>query len=568
MKNTRIHFLAVVVFLSLGVIFWRLFDVQVLKYDFYHALAFDQHQFQEKIVPKRGEIFAGGLEEGEIYPLAVNRNMPMLYAVPREIEKPVELAEKLAEILQEDEAGIKTKLSKIDDPYEPLKRKLSDEEIQKIKELDAKGIYFFEESWRYFPENNLASHILGFVNIDGRGQYGVEGFYEEMLRGNSGFLEAEKDTFGRWIPLGSKKFQPADNGADLILTIDRTVQYVVEEKLQELAEKYSAEKGSVIVMDVETGAIKAMANFPSFNPNEYGDEKDMNIYMNSAVHDLYEPGSVFKVITMACGLDTGAVSPETTYKDAGYLYIDGYTIHNSDGKANGVQTMTEVLEKSLNTGSIFIGQEVGKDGFKEYVERFGFGEKTGIDLNGEAEGNISSLNMKSDVNYATATFGQGVAATALEMINAVSAIANGGDLMVPYIVDEIVYSDGSRKKTEPQKVKKVISDQTAAQVASMMSSVVENGHSKSARLSHHYAAGKTGTAQIADNEKGGYSEEEVHNFVGFVPAFSPRYSILVKIEKPQGVRFASESTAPVFREIADFLVNYYQIEPDKTEGKN
>ncbi len=563
MKNTRIHFLLAVVFLSLGVILWRVFDVQVLKYDFYHALASDQHQFQEKIVPKRGEIFASGLELDELYPLAVNRNMPMLYVVPREIENPVELSAKIAEIIQKDETEILAKLAKIDDPYESLKRKLSDEEVSAIKELNAKGVYFFDENWRYFPENTLAAHVLGFVNADNEGQYGIEGFYDDMLRGSSGFLEAEKDTFGRWIPLGLKNLQPAKDGANLVLTIDRTVQYIVEEKLQELVEKFSAEKGSVIVMDVNTGAIKAMANFPVFDPNNYGQNNDLNIFMNSAVHDLYEPGSVFKPITMACGLDTGAVAVDSTFEDKGSLYIDGYTIHNSDSNINGMQTMTQLLEKSLNTGAIYVGQQAGKESFKKYSQNFGFGAKTGIDLNGEVVGNISSLDINSDINYATASFGQGVAVTALEMINSISAIANGGNLMKPYVVEKIINSDGEEIKASPQIIRRVISETTAAQLRSMMLSVVENGYAKGAQLSHHYVAGKTGTAQIADYEKGGYSDEEVHNFVGFVPALSPRYSIIVKIDKPQGVKFASISVTPTFKEIVEFLVNYYQIRPDK-----
>lgn len=563
MKNTRIHFLLAVIFLFLGVIFWKVFDVQVLKYDFYHALAFNQYQFQEKIIPKRGEIFASGLEEGELYPLAVNLNIPMVYAVPREIENPTELAVKIAGILQKDVAEIEEKLTKRDDPYEPLKRKLSDEEVVAIKELDAKGIYFFEENWRYFPENTLAAHVLGFVNSDGKGQYGVEGFYNDILCGSSGFLEAEKDTFGRWIPLGTKNLQPAKNGANLVLTIDRTVQYIVEEKLRELVEKFSAEKGSVIVMDVNTGAIKAMANFPVFDPNNYGQTNNLNVFMNSAVHDLYEPGSVFKPITMACGLDTGAVSVDSTFEDKGFLYIDGYTIHNSDSKVNGQQTMTQILEKSLNTGAIYIGQQAGKDNFKKYVKDFGFGEKTEVDLNGEVVGNISSLGVNSDINYATASFGQGVSVTALEMINAISVVANGGNLMKPYIVEKRINDNGEEIKTIPQIIRRVISEKTSAQLRTMMISVVENGYAKAARLSNYYVAGKTGTAQIADSERRGYSDDEVHNFVGFIPGLAPKYSVIVKIEKPQGVKFASESITPVFKEIVEFLANYYQIKPDK-----
>jgi cell division protein FtsI/penicillin-binding protein 2 len=334
--------------------------------------------------------------------------------------------------------------------------------------------------------------------------------------------------------------------------------------LEKLIEKWGADGGSVIIMDPATGAIKAIASKPDFDPNRYFEEEDLNVFLNPATQIQFEPGSVFKLITMAAALDSGKVAPSTYYEDEGVVHVDGYNIRNSDLKAHGRKTMTNVLELSLNTGAIFAQQQTGKEVFEKYIKDFGFGFPTGIELEGERGGDLSNLeNKKTDVNFATASFGQGIAVTSLQIITAVSAIANNGKLMQPYIVDKFIHSDGSETETEPEVVRQVISPQTANRLSAMMISVIKNGYGKQAGVSGYNIAGKTGTAQIPSKEKRGYSDETIHSFIGFGPVPDPRFVILIKLDKPKGISFAADSTSPAFGELAKFLLNYYQVLPEE-----
>jgi len=374
-------------------------------------------------------------------------------------------------------------------------------------------------------------------------------------------VEGEKDAQGNLLAISKHYFQPVEDGADLILTIDPNIQFFVEGKLKEVAERLEAEGGTIIVEDPKTGAIKALANWPTFDPNNYSEVKDINIFINPAVQSLFEPGSIFKPITMAAALDQKVATPQTTYRDEGFVKIGGYTIENSIKRAEGIQTMTQVLEKSLNTGAIFVQQLVGKEKFKDYVEKFGFNKTTGIDLGGEIKGDISNLNNKRDIEYATAAFGQGIAVTPIELIAALGSIANGGKMMRPYIVEKMIYSNGEEKIIEPKAIKQVISEDTTETLVKMMVSVVENGWSNKARIPGYFIAGKTGTAQVPDS--GGYSDKTIHTFGGFFPAFEPQFLILIKLDNPKGIPFSSESIVPTFREIAQYIINYYEIPPTR-----
>ncbi len=393
---------------------------------------------------------------------------------------------------------------------------------------------------RFYPKGSLAAHVLGFVGYRGHervGQYGVEAYYDDVLNSTS--------------------------GNDLVLTIDPTIQSYVEAKLGEVMKKYSSSRGTVIVQDPTSGAILAMASSPSFDPNRYQDFS-LDRYINSAVQEEYEPGSSMKAITMAAALDTGAVIPDTTYEDTGLLEINGYPIRNYNNEANGVQTMRQVLEKSLNTGAVFAQRRTGDDKFLNYVVGFGFGQKTGVDLSGEVDGNISNLYQPQQVNFSTAAFGQGIAVTSLQLINAYSAIANSGKLMRPYVVKEIVHAGGAVTSTKPKILGVPIKERTASTLTSMLVSVVDNGFDQG-RVAGYDVAGKTGTAQIPDKKNGGYLEGDqyIHDFVGFAPAYAPRFTVLIKIEKPQGIKFASRSLSPVFADIADFLLRYFKIPPTR-----
>jgi cell division protein FtsI/penicillin-binding protein 2 len=572
MDRWRIYVAIIVVFLLGGGILARLFSLQILQYDYYSALAQGQHQLYKKLFPQRGEILMQDLsasrwaKQEPYYPLAINKEFQQVYIIPRDIpdEEKETLAERLASLLDLDKEIILGRMNKVDDPYEPLKHKVDQSVAEQIKALEVSGLGLASETWRYYPNQSLACHLIGFVGIEGEkkvGQYGLEGYYENKLKGQVGFLAGEKDTAGYWIPSLKQKLEPARDGSQLILTIDQNIQFKAEKELKQVVDKWQAEGGTIIVMEPKSGAIRAMANWPCFNPNEYSKVEDINIFLNPAIQKVYEPGSVFKPITMAAGLDSGQITPETVYQDKGQVQIKRTIIRNVDGKAYGEQTMTQVLEKSLNTGAVFVQQKIGPDVFGEYIEKFGFGEVTGVDLSGEVGGDISNLFTGREINLANISFGQGITVTPLGLITALGAIANEGKLMRPFVVEKIINSDGQEIVTEPKVIRQVISPQTAKELTRMLVSVVENGFGRPARVAGYNIAGKTGTAQVPDLEKGGYSDETIHTFVGFAPAFDPQFIILVKLDKPQGIRFAADSVSPVFKRLAEYLFNYLEIPP-------
>jgi cell division protein FtsI/penicillin-binding protein 2 len=369
--------------------------------------------------------------------------------------------------------------------------------------------------------------------------------------------------------INDREYVQPQPGNDLILTVDRNIEFIVCDKLKQVADYYKAEGGSIIVMNPKTGAIIAMCSFPDFNPNNYKDVENMSFYNNPAIFYQYEPGSVFKTVTMAIAIDQEKISPATTYEDKGQIMISGWPkpIRNSDFFSHGphgVVDMSAVLDNSLNTGAIFAMNQVGPKIFAEYVKNFGFGERTGIELGAESPGNINNLlsNKVKEIDAATASFGQGIAVTPLQMLMPYQAIANKGLLMKPYVVKSIVYSDGRREDISPKAINQIISEKTAATVSAMLVNVVEKGHSQKAAISGYYIGGKTGTAQIAT--AGGYSQSEYsHTFIGIAPIENPVFVMLVKIDKPKGVQYAEGSVVPLWRDIAEFILNYYAVPKDR-----
>jgi cell division protein FtsI (penicillin-binding protein 3)/stage V sporulation protein D (sporulation-specific penicillin-binding protein) len=497
--------------------------------------------------------------------------------------------------------------------YVFLKNKIDPEVSRKIKELSLKGVVLVPEHWRYYPEESLASTIVGFLSREGLGQYGIEGYFNAELEGKKGTIYAESDPFGRQITVGEGKIVNAVNGDTLVLTIDRVIQQKVEEILAKDVEDFHADSGEVIVMNPFTGAILAMANYPSFNPNEYGDsyrlkkledpEKELYptmpvfvrnekgqyvnatkeevenpmidkfifenkfgtaVFKNKVVSDLYEPGSVFKPLIMAIALDAKEVSPETTFLDDGPLHIDEFEIKNSLDRYFGKTTMTEVLEQSLNTGMAFVAKKLGKKLMYKYLNDFGFGQYTNITLEGEAKGRLDYYSKWSKAQLLTTAFGQGIVVTPLQMITAWSALANGGKLMQPTILDSVIRQD-EVTKIEPKVVQRVISEETSSIITSMLISSVRNGVAKRAYIPGYLIAGKTGTSQIA-GPNGKYETGEgsvITSFAGYAPALEPKFVILVKYDRPRlGESTWGESTAaPTFRRITEFLIDYYNIQP-------
>jgi len=563
----RLAFIRLAFFVFLAVIIWRLFELQVVSYSFYSALASGQHDILSKLIPERGEIYVNdALSTGSIFPVAVNKPMNFVFAVPQEITDPAATAEKIAPLLGRDLEELKNVLDKPGDPYEPLIHAVSDDLAKQIGDLGLAGIHLVPEEVRFYPDNSILSQVLGFVGFVGdhkQGQYGIEQQWEKQLAGTPGELKSERDAAGALIAIGDRQLVPAQDGDDLVLTIDKNIQYKACNALTDTVKKFGARQGSLVIMDPKTGAIRALCGAPSFDPNNYGKTTNPALFENEVVSGSYESGSVFKAFTMAAALDQGKVNPDTSYNDTGEVKVSGNVIKNSDLKSHGVQTMTNVLEKSLNTGAIFAMRQVGRQIFTDYVKKFGFGQLTGIELPHEQAGNIRSLNDPNDIYPVTAAFGQGITVTPIQLVAAYGAIANQGRLMRPYIVQEIRHPDGKNEIMQPHSVRQVISAQTAATLGAMLVNVVENGYGKRAGVSGYYVAGKTGTAQVP-SPNGGYDPTKtIGTFAGFAPVDNPRFVMIVRIDEPQGLNFAESSAAPLFGDIAKFLLEYYQVPPER-----
>ncbi|HAI74245.1 MAG TPA: hypothetical protein DCS28_02535 [Candidatus Moranbacteria bacterium] len=563
-ENSRIYALVFLIFIVALAVFCRLYFFQVKNYNYYRALAENQHSLFRSLIPKRGEIFLK--DRGALYPVAVNKETKMAYAVPKEIENAADASNILSDILGLDKDDLKTKLGEKDDMYEVLKHRLSEKEINEIKKSKLRGVRLADEDFRYYPAGELASHILGFVgwrDNEFGGRYGTELFFEDRLKGESGKLFQNKDASGKWIATGDREIAHAKDGDSLVLSLDHIVQYETEKLLASAIEKYQAERGAIIVMEAETGKILAMANYPSFNPNDYAKTEDMEAFRNLAVSDPYECGSVFKTFSLAAAIDSGKINANTTYIDTGAVSEAGYTIRNSDLKAYGKQTMTNVLEKSLNTGVIFAEKLTGNETFLDYMQKFGFGDLTNVDIFGEAAGDIKNLkNSKRNIEFFTASYGQGITVTPLQLISAYNVIANNGVLLKPQIVEKIMHSDETVSEIAPQEVRRVISQRSAYEIGQMLRSVVVKGHGKRADVQGYLVAGKTGTAQVASNKVKGYEEgKSIGSFAGFAPADNPKFTILVRLDDPKTVEWAESSAAPTFGELMKFLLEYYRIEP-------
>lgn len=531
----------ILIFIAVGLLVWgRFFYLMVIRHDYYLAKA--RILIATSSIEPRGSIY---LTDKDNLPLAaaLNKEFPLVYASPVKIKNPEEVAKKLVPILGIDEATLLEKLKKANDPYEILKKKVSDEIVDSVKTLNETGISIADETLRYYPSGLYLSHLTGFLgfNKDGQlaGQYGLEEFYDKELSGTT-------------------------DSSDLILTIDSAIQAQAGIILNQLVSDWRASGGSIIVMNPKNGEILAMTSLPDFDANKYSETKDKSIFMNPATLRRYEPGSVFKPITMAIGIETGAITPETKYYNSGTVTINGKVISNSlPDKILGWQSMVMVLEQSLNTGAIFVEEHVPKNVFLKYLKDFGVDNKTNVDL-AEVSGDLSVLSSGRDINFATASFGQGVAVTPLGLIRALAAIANGGKLVEPHIVSKIISRNGDvQEKGNNNESKQVISAETAAKLISMMIKVIENGSGRQAQVPGYTIAGKTGTAQVPDLQKGGYKDEYIHTFVAFAPAYDPKFIALIKLDNPRGVRFAESTVVPVFKDLAKFIFSYYQIPPDK-----
>ena len=554
--------------LAFAVIVGRLFQLQVLEYGTYKLLASDQHEVQAQLIPKRGSIMLRDRFDGTLHPVATDRDVWQVFAIPREMKDPFATAATVASSTGVAEGDLQRIFSVTTGTYTVIAKDVPMEQAEALRSMRLPGIGVTKGPSRFYPEQGLGGHVFGFVaNADSgkrEGRYGVEGAYNNELAGTYGSILAEKDAAGRRLSIGTTDLQQAKDGSDLVLTLDRTIQYEACRRIEAAVKEFEADSAMVIIAEPTSGAIWAMCSTPDFDPANYGKIPSVSVLNNPTTLNEFEPGSIFKPITMAAGIDAGKINPLTTYEDKGEEHIDDFTVRNSDKAAHGVQTMTEVLTKSLNLGTIFVQRQLGKDLFRDYVKRFGFGEKTGIGLGPEADGDIRGLDKKGSIFAATASYGQGMTATPLQMVAAFGALANGGRLMKPFIVQETIAPDGTKTVVQPQVVREVISKRTARLVAGMMVTVVESGHGKRAGVPGYYVAGKTGTAQIPNPNGGGYlADATIGSFAGFAPSDNPKFVMLVTIVRPRTVQFAESSAAPVWGDLAEFLMKYLQVKPER-----
>lgn len=510
----------------------------------------------EEIEGARGEVF---FKDGTKI-LSVNDDKLLIYAVPPEIEDAEATSRAMSGVISEDEAKILSKITKSDSSYVIIKNKLTKEEVKGVEDLKLKGIYIDRLPGRYYPQGKISSQVIGFVGGDGTGQYGIEGYFDDVLRGKTSFKE-EPRTLILFDP--DKLEYSSLDGSNIYLTIDYNIQFEAESLLKKAKQDFDIDSGQIIVLEPNTGEVVAMANYPGFDPNAYSKEKDIGIFQNSTVQKIFECGSVMKPLTMAMALNEKKITPDTTYTDEGFVKVGVETIYNYEKtKKNGIQTMTQVLEKSLNTGAVFVSRLIGPEMFNEYLDQFGIGEKTGIELQGEVSSRNENVRKGREINIATASFGQGIEMTPIQLVKAFAAIANGGKLMKPFIVKKIVDSQGDELETKPKVIRDVLSQETTTQLTAMLISSVKNGLAKNAGIQGYYSAGKTGTAQVPYEDRAGYyPDKTIHSFIGFAPALNPKFVMLIKLDNPK--KGSSSSTvAPIFSKLAQHILNYWKIPPD------
>jgi len=544
--------LALYTFLLGKLFYWQVVRAQEIK-----EIRDLQSTESLELLPERGEILFN-----DNFPIATNNINYLTYANPKIITDIPKYSNDLSGVLGYDSASISARLNQ--DLYWVRLGVFDYKRKEKIEKLNLDGIGFQIETSRYYPEASMAAHLIGFVGKDDQGQdqgyLGLEGYYNMQLKGKAGKLYVVKDALGNPIVTDIREEKKVD-GRSLLTTVDRTVQYIADEALKTGVEKYGAEGGSIIIMEPSTGKVLAMSSFPKFDPQKYY-EYDGDVYQNPAISKLYEPGSTFKVLVMAAAINEGLVKADTRCDIcAAPVQMSGFTIKTWNNEYHPNATMTEVIQNSDNTGMVFVGQKLGIAKMNDYMEQFGFGEKTGIDLQGEASGALRRESEWLPIDLATSSFGQGISVTPIQLLTAVSSIANGGYLVKPYLVEKIFEDDGEEIEIEPKNKRKVLSSAASEVMKWIMVNAVEAGDSKWVTLDPIAVAGKTGTAQIP--VEGRYDPNQtIASFVGFFPAQNPKISMLVLVNRPKTSIYGSETAAPIFFSVARDLVQYYGIQPE------
>ncbi|MBI4496033.1 MAG: transpeptidase family protein [Deltaproteobacteria bacterium] len=553
----RIRIVLLLLFFSILflVVLARAYQLQILQGPKLATLAERQYQRMVPLLPRRGIIYDRKGEE-----LAISMEVDSVFAQPGEIAHPGEAARKVAPILGKP-AGALLKKLKEEKPFVWLGRGISPEKRKALEELGMEGIEFLKETKRFYPQKEIAGHILGFAGLDSQGLEGVELGYDGFIRGEPGYVLISKDALGRALNPENREFRSSVEGSDLILTIDQNIQHTAERELAKAVEASSAKGGMAVVMDPRTGEILALAVAPAFDPNRFGDYP-AHLLKNRVITDTFEPGSTFKVFVVAAALEERVMSPtDVFFCENGAYAIGGRVIH--DVHKYGWLSLTEIIKVSSNIGAAKVGRKLGRAQLHRYLKGFGFGSKTGVDLPGEVSGFLSAPQHWSEVGLANISFGQGISLTAMQLTTALAAIANGGVFMRPYIVKAVVDRHGNLlRENRPREMRRVISSETARTMATMMKTVTEEGGTgKLGALAGFDTAGKTGTAQKAAVNHRGYSDKRIGSFIGFAPGDHPQVVISVIIDEPGGIRYGGVVAAPAFRGIGEQVLPYLEIYP-------
>lgn len=558
--HDRMRFVFLICIIILIAIIIKVFYIQVFSYEKLNSLAEGLWSRELPIKADRGLIVD---RNGKV--LASNLTTVSLVVVPGQIKEPEKVAKDLAEILDSDYKDMLlhvTKSTSIERVH-PEGRRLSYDIAEKINKLGYDGVYLLKESKRYYPYETVLSHVLGYVGIDNQGLSGLELYYDDYLTGADGAIKYFSDGKGNKLEL-TEVYEAPTSGITLQLTIDMDLQMAIENELDNAIAKYNPEQALIMAMNPNTGEILAMASRPNFNSNDYQKYKTEVINRNLPIWMTYEPGSTFKIITLSAALEEKTINLfEDTFHDGGAINVDGATIHCWKAGGHGSQTMLQVVENSCNPGFVHIGNTLGTEKLMSYIDKYGFGNKTEVDLNGESSGILFDINKMGPVELATTSFGQGISVTPIQQIRAVSAAINGGTLYTPYIVGSFLESETNSliKKINPQKVRQVISSETSKLVRHALESVVANGSGKNAYIENYRVGGKTGTAQKVKDGKY-LSGNYILSFIGFMPADSPEIAVYVAIDNPKGVtQFGGVVSAPIAKSVLNSAIEILDIKP-------
>jgi stage V sporulation protein D (sporulation-specific penicillin-binding protein) len=563
----RIRIIVACVFFVALVIITRLVYVQILKGESYTQRADRQYIKPLSSNFDRGSIFftskdgikiaAATVKDG--YDLSIN---------PKSIKDPVQVYDALSQYIEIDKDIFLEKAGKSESVHQEIQKKLDTATAMLINSLRIPGVEIKKVSWRVYPGDSLAANTIGLIGLDKQnkleGRYGLESYYEEVLSRKSSNSDIN---FFAELFSGIKKtvFETNTKEGDIVTSIEPTVQSYLEQTMSDTMKKWKSDSIGGIIMDPKTGEIYAMGEFPNFNPNDLSSVKDARVFSNILNENVYEMGSIVKPLTMAAGIDSGAINKNSTYDDAGFLLLSGRKISNFDGKARGVIPMQEILSQSLNVGVAHISLKMGLEEFSKYFQSFGFGQLTGIDQPNEQRGIVKNLITGRDVEVATISYGQGIAMTPVQAIRALSSLANDGKLVTPHVAKSIEYQDGTNKiVTVPEPIQ-VLHKETTDDVTAMLINVVDKSLKKGqVKMENYSIAAKTGTAQIADPVNGGYySDRYLHSFFGYFPAYNPKFIVFIYHVYPKGAQYASETLTDPFIELTKLLINYYNIPPDR-----